>query len=142
MYLGLWFEATKEGFAKSLGEYLESARKSMNNMLRRCSQLGLTCPRRICKFDALVLPILSYGCEAWFWDHRAGIRATMQLESLYQQFLRRLRGIHSHTHSLIALAEFGRSPVDALARASGQIQAKHQRSQVDAREKAAAVGHV
>ena len=111
-YLGLWFEATKEGFAKSLGEFLESARKTMNNMLRRCAQISLTCPRRICKlFDALVLPILSYGCEVWFWDHRAGTQATLQLESLHTQFLRRLLGIHSHTHNLIALAEFGRYPL-------------------------------
>ena len=108
-YLGLWFEATKEGFTKSLGEHLEAARKTMNNMLRRCAQVSLTCPRRICKlFDALVLPILSYGCEVWFWDHRAGTQATAQLESLHAQFLRRLLGIHCHTHSLIALAEFGR----------------------------------
>ena len=111
-YLGLWFEATKEGFAKSLGEHLEAARKTMNNMLRRCAQISLTCPRRICKlFDALVLPILSYGCEVWFWDHRAGTQATAQLESLHAQFLRRLLGIHCHTHSLIALAEFGRYPL-------------------------------
>ena len=111
-YLGLWFEATKEGFAKSLGESLESTRKTMNNMLRRCAQISLTCPRRICKlFDALVLPILSYGCEVWFWDHRAGTQATLQLESLQTQFLRRLLGIHSHTHNLIALAEFGRYPL-------------------------------
>ena len=48
-YLGLWFEAIREGFAQSLGEYLESARKSINNMLRRCAQVSLTCPRRICK---------------------------------------------------------------------------------------------
>ena len=103
-----------EGFARSLGESLESARKTMNNMLRRCAQIRLTCPRRICKlFDALVLPILSYGYEVWFWDHRAGTQATLQLESLHTQFLRRLLGIHSHTHNLIALADFGRYPLAA-----------------------------
>ena len=111
-YLGLWFEATTDGFAKSLGESLETARKVMNNMLRRCAQISLTCPHRICKlFDALVLPILSYGCEVWFWDHSVGARATTQAESLHAQFLRRLLGVHRHVHTLIALAEFGRYPL-------------------------------
>ena len=50
-------------------------------------------------------------CEVWFWDHRAGTQATVQLESLHAQFLRRLLGIHCHTHSFIALAEFGRYPL-------------------------------
>ena len=36
---------------------------------------------------------------------------TLQLESLHTQFLRRLLGIHSHTHNLIALAESGRYPL-------------------------------
>ena len=61
--------------------------------------------------DALVLLILSNGCEVWFWDHRAGMQATVQLESLHAQYLRRLLGIHSHTHTLIALAKFGRYPL-------------------------------
>ena len=111
-YLGIWFEATTDGFARSLGESLERARKVMNNMLRRCAQISLTCPHRICQlFDALVLPILSYGCEVWFWDHRVGTRATTQAESLHAQFLRRLLGVHRHVHTLIALAEFARYPL-------------------------------
>ena len=55
-YLGLWFEATTDGFAKSLGESLETARKVLNDMLRHCC---LTCLHSICScnlFDALVLP--------------------------------------------------------------------------------------
>ena len=74
-------------------------------MLRRCAQISLTCPRRICKlFDALELPILSYGCEVWFWDHRAGTQATRQLESLHAQFLRTLLGIHTACLHLLSSA--------------------------------------
>ena len=79
----------------------------MNNMLKRCAQINLTCQHRICRlFDALVLP--ATGVEVWFWDHRFGARATMQAESLHTQFLRRLLSVHRHKQTLIALAEFGR----------------------------------
>ena len=68
-----------DGFARSLGESLECARKVMINLLSLCAQISLTCPHGICKLvDALVLPILSYGCEMWFWDHSVGTRATAQ----------------------------------------------------------------
>ena len=87
-YLGLQFEATTDGFARSLGESLACARKVMINLLSLCAQISLTCPHGICKLvDALVLPILSYGCEVWFWDHRVGTRATAQAESLHAQAL-------------------------------------------------------
>ena len=69
-----------------------------------------------------MLPIPSYGCEVWFWDHRVGARATMQAESLHAQFLRRLLGVHRHVHTLIALA-WQIPLVSALAMAGGQVQA-------------------
>ena len=70
----------------------------------------LRSPHHICRlFDALVLPALSYGCEAWVWEPRISIRATMQAESLHAQFLHKLLGVHQHKHTLMTLAEFCRS---------------------------------
>ena len=62
----------------------------------------------MCSFNALVLPILSYGCEVWFWHHDASSTITKVLEGVHLQFLRGLLGVKRTTHHLIALAEFGR----------------------------------
>ena len=76
-YLGLWFHATQRNFGLALGSLADSARKAMHAMRRRCFQLGYVHPRRMCNlFNALVLPILSYGCEVWFWHHDASSMVT------------------------------------------------------------------
>ena len=62
-------------------------------------------------FNALVLPILSYGCEVWFWNHDASSMVTKVLEGVHLQFLRGLLGVKRTTHHLISLAEFGRYPL-------------------------------
>ena len=76
-YLGLWFHATQRSFGLALGSLADSACKAMHAMRRRCFQLGYVHPRRMCNlFNALVLPILSYGCEVWFWHHDASSMVT------------------------------------------------------------------
>ena len=66
-YLGLWFHATQRNFGLALGSLADSACKAMHAMGRRCFQLGYVHPRRMCNlFNALVLPILSNGCEVCF----------------------------------------------------------------------------
>ena len=108
-YLGLWFHATQRDFRLALGSLAASARKAMHAMRLRCFQLGYVHPHRMCSlFNALVLPILSYGCEVWFWHHDASSTITKVLEGVHLQFLRGLLGVKRTTHHLIALAEFGR----------------------------------
>ena len=80
----------------------------MHAMRRRRFQLGYVHPRCMCNlFNALVLPILSYGCEVWFWHHDANSMVTKELEGVRLHFLRGLLGVKRTTHHLIALAEFG-----------------------------------
>ena len=111
-YLGLWFHATQRDFRLALGSLAASACKAMHAMRRRCFQLGYVHPQRMCNlFNALVLPILSYGCEVWFWHHDASSTVTKVLEGVHLQFLRGLLGVKRTTHHLIALAEFGRYPL-------------------------------
>ena len=125
-YLGLWFHATQQNFGLALGSLAGSACKAMHAMRRRCFQLGYVHPRRMCNlFSALVLPILSYGCEVWFWHHDASSMVTKVLEGVHLQFLRGLLGVKRTTHHLIALAEFGRYPL-AVHRQK-EVQAAHLR---------------
>ena len=61
-----------------------------------------------CKvFDTLVLPILSYACEVWAVNRNVGEAA----EVLHRSFLKHLLGVRICTANEIALAEFGRFPL-------------------------------
>ena len=111
-YLGLWFHATQRDFRLALGSLAASACKAMHAMRRRCFQLGYVHPQRMCNlFNALVLPILSYGCEVWFWHHDASSTVTKMLEGVHLLFLSGLLGVKCTMHHLIALAEFGKYPL-------------------------------
>ena len=80
-------------------------------MLRRCAQICLTCPHRICNlFDALVVPILSYRREVWFWDDRVEHGPQCRLRP-WMLTSAQAPGVHQHVHTLIALVEFGRYPL-------------------------------
>ena len=79
----------------------------LNNMLRRCAQVSLPCPHRICKSLMHWCCLYEHGCEVRSRDHSFGTLATTQAESL----LRRLLGVHWHVHTLIALPELRRNPL-------------------------------
>ena len=84
----------------------------MHAMHRRCFQLGYVQAQRMCNlFHALVLPILSCGCEVWFWHLDASSMVTKVPEWVHLQFLRGLLGVKRTTHHLIALAESGEYPL-------------------------------
>jgi hypothetical protein len=57
-------------------------------------------------FDALVKPMLSYGCEVWS-DHMA----REQLEVVHRAFLKLSLGVSTTTSSYVVLVEFGRFPL-------------------------------
>ena len=81
-----------------------------HSMRRTCARLYIYIndPSMQCHlFDTLVLPILSYACEVWAVDEKAGDLG----EQLHRQFLRHLIGVRDNVASMVVLAELGRFPL-------------------------------
>ena len=75
----------------------------------RCAELGITDVRLRCRlYDAVVRPVLSYGCEVWApLCAKAPLRA---LERIHLGFLRRVLGVPRATPDKFLYAETGRLP--------------------------------
>jgi hypothetical protein len=74
---------------------------------RRCADLKINDPAIVCwLFDALIKPVLSYGCELWVDEP-----ATKSLEAIHRSFLKSLLGVNDTTPSQIVIAKFGRFPL-------------------------------
>ncbi len=83
-------------------------KKAVFALRRRCVELRIFDPTLQCQlFNALVKPVLSYGCEVWL-DHMA----REQLKVVHQAFLKSSLGISTMTSSYVVLAEFGRFPLE------------------------------
>ncbi len=83
-------------------------KKAVFALRRRCAELRIFDPALQCQlFDALVKPVLSYGCEVW-----SNHIARKQLKVVHRTFLKSLLGVNSTTSSYVVLAEFGKFPLD------------------------------
>jgi len=106
-YLGVELHGTK-GMQAAIQRLAMSGKKEIFTLRRRCAKLHIFDPALQCQlFDALVKPVLSYGCEVWS-DHMA----REQLEVVHQAFLKSLLGVSTTTSSYVVLVEFGRFPLE------------------------------
>ena len=105
-YLGL--ELHRTGHLKTAVEHLAAAgRRAVFALRRRCADLKINDPAIVCQlFDALVKPVISYGCELWVNES-----ATESLEILHRSFLKSLLGVNGTTPTRIVLSEFGQFPL-------------------------------
>ena len=108
-YLGIDLHQTR-GFTFSAEHLASAGLKAAFALRRRCAELGIRDVRLKCRlFDALVVPVLSYGCEIWgTYSENDHLR---RLERVHTQFLRGMLGLPISTPSAIVLAEFGRTPL-------------------------------
>ncbi len=69
-YLGVELHGRK-GMQVTIQRLAMSGKKAVFALRRRCAELRISDPTLQCQlFDALVKPVLSYGCEVWS-DHIA-----------------------------------------------------------------------
>jgi hypothetical protein len=86
-YLGVELHNTK-GMQVAIQRLAMSRKKAIFALWRRCAELRIFDPTLQCQlFDALVKPVLGYGCEVWS-DHIA----REQLEVVHRAFLKSLLG--------------------------------------------------
>jgi len=109
----LRIELHRSGSLKTVIEHLATAgQRAIFALRRRCADLKINDPTIVCQlFDALVKPILSYGCELWVNEP-----PTKSLEAIHRSFLKSLLGVNDTTPSRIVLAEFGKFPLILLWR--------------------------
>ena len=69
-------------------------------------------PRKLKLFDALVRPVMSYGCE--IWAPLASDITLMDMGRVHDGFLRRLLGVPQGSSVQMINAELGRLPSKAL----------------------------
>jgi hypothetical protein len=105
-YLGI--ELHRSGSLKTTVEHLAAAgQRAVFALRQRCADLKINDPAIVCQlFDALVMPVLSYGCELWVDEP-----TTKSLEAIHRSFLKSLLGVNDTTPNRIVLAEFGRFPL-------------------------------
>jgi hypothetical protein len=106
-YLGVELHDTK-GMQAAIHQLAMSGKKAFFALRRKCAEprifdLALQCQL----FNALVKPMLNYGCEVWL-DHMA----LEQLEVVHRAFLKLSLGVYTMTSSYVMLVKFGRFPLE------------------------------
>ena len=117
VYLGMLFE-DDEGIKNAQERVLTKGRGAMYALLRRCSELDIHNVALKCRlFDALVRPVLCYGCELWGPSIlsrgatvvNSGFRE--KLECLHRDFLRQCLGVRKSVPDLVLMTEMRREPL-------------------------------
>lgn len=111
-YLGIQFHRSR-AFAAAAAARATAGGSAMHAVRRRCAELGLRGARvQLQLFNAMVLPVLSYGAEIWSPQLIAtGSQCTATRVQL--AYLRQLLGVRQSTPALVLLAETSQQPLVA-----------------------------
>jgi hypothetical protein len=116
-YLGLIFDGQK-GLKAAQGRLVDCGRKAMFGLMGICSQQEISDPSlRQHMWNALILPILSYGAELWgglspFFLEETYSKNTPG-EKVHKTFLKWMTGAGPRTHSSVLPQAAGRLPLGA-----------------------------
>lgn len=100
-----------------------SAKKAQHGLFSKCAMANISLPPTMFKlFDALVRPILCYGCEVWGVDYGVQVRQYLdpgaavsaksdEHEAVHKYFIKRVLGVSTSTPDLIIYGEVARLPL-------------------------------
>jgi hypothetical protein len=117
VYLGLEF-ADERHIKQEVARAADKARRALFAMFNRCYELGMhNVSIQGHLFDALVKPILCYGCEVWGPDWVAAKcgkgnfgEGVAEIE-VHRPFMRQALGVNSTTPTAAMMADMGREPL-------------------------------
>lgn len=118
-YLGLIFRDGRPTRA-AVGDAINKARKVMMDLFGRCAKLGLhNLDTMGHLFDALVKPVLCFGCEVWGPDwistsrvcDRGDFASGDAEKEVHLPFMRRAMGVSTTTSVVAMMNELGREPL-------------------------------
>ena len=117
VYLGLRFE-DELPCRSTLRAAVDKARKAMYALLGKCQAQGLHSVDLRCHlFDALVKPVLCYGCEVWAVDWVAKMCRSGNFasgageESVHKPFLRHILDVCKSTPTAAMFRDLNRTPI-------------------------------
>ena len=117
VYLGMRFEDGQRSKA-AITAAVARAGKAMHAVQSRCHALKVRSVHLMCHlFDALVMPVMSYGCEVWAVDWlskmcKDGSFATGAAEeTIHRRFLRQCLGVCKSTTTSVMYKDLGRTPI-------------------------------
>ena len=104
-YLGLTI-SYNGSFKIGVQELHKQASRAMYALLAKSRKLSLPIDIQLQLFDALVVPILLYGCEVW------GFQNIDCVEKLHRKYLKYILGVKSSTSNSVIYGELGRYPLN------------------------------
>ncbi len=106
-YLGITLTSNGKFYLaqKHLSDQATKALFSLNSLF---DKIKLSVPDKMYLFDAMVSPILNYGCEIW------GFHRAPDIEKVHLRFLKQLLCVRSQTCTLAVYGECGRVPFSII----------------------------
>ena len=80
-------------------------RRTMYSLIAKCRKFNLPIDLQLELFVAMVLPIITYGCEIW------GYRVYKVIEVVHLTFLKHILGVRKTTCNSMVYGELGKYPV-------------------------------
>ena len=77
----------------------------MYSLIAKCRKFNLTIYLQLELFDAMVLPIITFGCEMW------GYRVIKDKENVHISFLKHIMNVRKTTCNVMVYDELGKYPV-------------------------------
>ena len=104
---------SRKGLSGAPQQLAAAGRKAMHALLTMCRKHHLVQPAfKLRLFDALVEPVLSYGCQVWgpwAWNMQQPLHG--DAEAVQQDFLRIMAGVGKTVKKEMLTADFARYPV-------------------------------
>ncbi len=86
-------------------ELCQQGKRAMYSLIAKCRKFDLPIDLQLELFDAMVLPIITYGCEIW------GYRTIRDLENLHITFMKHILHVRKTTCNSMVYGELGKYPI-------------------------------